>query len=257
MPEVGEIRSGYSLGYKVHCAYVWLACKECGKERWVRRREAVKPTYHGLCKACSYRSVFTARHNSLILQGRPYKHASELGFRTRSYLYQDFCPNCSKEMWRQRSGLGTLCRACSKRLKQSKRMTGEGNPRWKGGRTETGQYIHIQLLPDDPYYSMANKHGYVLEHRIIMARHLGRSLNHWEIVHHINQNKKDNRLENLRLLPSSLEHAPLTKMEARIIQLEQKVLLLEADNVLLRKQLDEMAYGRTQEQEEVKLLQQF
>lgn len=45
----------------------------------------------------------------------------------------------------------------------------------------------------------ATKHGYVLHHRIIIENNLGRLLNSNEVVHHINGNKKDNRIENLEL----------------------------------------------------------
>lgn len=46
----------------------------------------------------------------------------------------------------------------------------------------------------------ATKNGYILEHRIIMENHLGRILNPNEVVHHINEDKKDNRIENLQLM---------------------------------------------------------
>lgn len=44
----------------------------------------------------------------------------------------------------------------------------------------------------------ANKHGYVLEHRVVVENHLGRLLNPTEVVHHINHDKKDNRLKILK-----------------------------------------------------------
>ena len=47
------------------------------------------------------------------------------------------------------------------------------------------KYIRVKLKPSDWFYSMADARGYVLEHRLVMAKHLGRCLQAWEIVHHI------------------------------------------------------------------------
>lgn len=51
-------------------------------------------------------------------------------------------------------------------------------------------------------------YNYVLEHRVIVENYLKRLLRDDEVVHHINENKKDNRIENLQVL-SVEEHARL------------------------------------------------
>ncbi|MBU2185408.1 MAG: HNH endonuclease [Gammaproteobacteria bacterium] len=77
--------------------------------------------------------------------------------------------------------------------------------------------------------------GYVLEHRLVMAEHLKRCLHSWEIVHHRNGIRHDNRLDNLQIV-TELGHKALTLLENRVKQLEQRVLILEAENVALKAQ---------------------
>lgn len=67
---------------------------------------------------------------------------------------------------------------------------------WKGGRWAKGRdYV---ALYSGPY---SNKK--ILEHRIIMEAYLGRKLRKDEIIHHRNENKQDNRIENLEVLTRS------------------------------------------------------
>lgn len=70
----------------------------------------------------------------------------------------------------------------------------------KERRSAPGGYIYARLDADDPMVSMATGSSrYVFEHRLVMARSLGRTLATYETVHHINGDKQDNRLENLQL----------------------------------------------------------
>lgn len=64
----------------------------------------------------------------------------------------------------------------------------------------------------------ANKHGYVLEHRVKMENHLGRLLTKNELVHHINHNPLDNRIKNLKVV-SYKEHRSYHGKKATIVDL--------------------------------------
>lgn len=72
---------------------------------------------------------------------------------------------------------------------------GDLNPNYAGGKyIDDKGYVRV-LMPDHP----SNIKGYIYEHRAVIEHYLRRYLNKWETVHHINEVKSDNRVENLFL----------------------------------------------------------
>lgn len=77
----------------------------------------------------------------------------------------------------------------------------ERHYQWRGGRHVDSQgYVHVTVPYDWVYLEMARgRKRRVMEHRKVMAEHLGRALRDDETVHHINGDRQDNRIENLQL----------------------------------------------------------
>lgn len=74
---------------------------------------------------------------------------------------------------------------------------------WKGGRKVVESGHVVVYVPRDPH---ARPDGYALEHRLIMARMIGRPLDRAEVVHHKNGLPDDNRPENLELIGTQSDH---------------------------------------------------
>lgn len=70
------------------------------------------------------------------------------------------------------------------------------------------------ILAYAPEHPHSHKDGYVMLHTIIMERHIGRYLEKNEVVHHINHDRKDNRLENLQLMDKH-EHCVMHMLERK------------------------------------------
>jgi len=71
---------------------------------------------------------------------------------------------------------------------------------WRGGRTFAGGYVRVYVSDEEALLAcLPVTGGYVLEHRLVMARMLGRPLTEGETVHHVNGDKKDNSPGNLQL----------------------------------------------------------
>jgi len=82
-------------------------------------------------------------------------------------------------------------------------LKGKKHGRWNGGVTYHEMGYRYIWNPDHPY---CNKKGYVREHRLVMEQKIGRYLLPTEIVHHINGDTADNRIENLAIYASEHDH---------------------------------------------------
>lgn len=79
----------------------------------------------------------------------------------------------------------------------------EKNYFWKGGKTKTRDgYIYVKMN-NHPHATVA---GYVLEHRLVMEREIGRYLKPKEIVHHEDKNRSNNHPSNLLLFENNAAH---------------------------------------------------
>lgn len=88
-------------------------------------------------------------------------------------------------------------RTAEEKEKIRRAKLGDRNPAWKGGRVERRDGYVLVHSPGHP--ACRDRSSYVLEHRIVMERVLGRFLHDGEVVHHKNGIKNDNRPENLEL----------------------------------------------------------
>jgi len=75
------------------------------------------------------------------------------------------------------------------------------HPQYKGKILRSG-YHYIKNWE----YPNCGKQGYVACHRLVMEKHIGRFLKKNEVVHHINSDLLDNRIENLELCESHGKH---------------------------------------------------
>lgn len=121
------------------------------------------------------------------------------------------CEYCGKtfERWPHEAKGRTWCsQSC-----HMKTLNAERNPtRWQTENRDHERHraARVDAGAGKTYRKYYGKH----EHRVVAEQMLGRPLEPDEVVHHINGDKRDNRLENLQVLSRS-EHSRLHHRERK------------------------------------------
>jgi hypothetical protein len=147
---------------------------------------------HGICPICG-KEFRLKRMSTKYCSNK----CSSLSRTTRKQIK---CSYCEKEIIRPQCHIRDI-NYCSKECQGkyiSKNKIGKNSIRWKGGISNSSGYISIRT----------NKGGYKQQHRTVMENFIGRKLSSNELIHHIDQNKKNNSIENLMIVTRS-EHAAI------------------------------------------------
>ena len=106
------------------------------------------------------------------------------------------CKGCKKTFWIWR------CQAhrrkfCSHKCSLSYWQLGDRNNNWKGGRKIDGDGYILIRVENHPF---KRKDGYVFEHRLVVEKFVGRYLTPDEVIHHLDGNKANNKIDNLKIM---------------------------------------------------------
>ena len=128
------------------------------------------------------------------------------------------CKKCGAEYYRKPSVKKTSY--CSRQCLYSSGHSDETIKKIKAKRAT--QVLKFRPIIRSGYFYIKSwghpacgKQGYVAIHRLVMEKHLGRYLSKREVIHHINHDITDNRIENLELFASHGLHTKIAHPEIR------------------------------------------
>ncbi len=167
-----------------------ILCLNCGKQ-------LINSQTKFCCKKCSSRYDYINKNKK------------------ESPVYNRICEHCGNHFIAKKSHkrfCTRICKALKRHYthykprfyrwgKHPNHLKGKLHPAYKERIIASG-YVYIKRK-NHPF---ANKSGNIREHRVVIEGHLGRYLTKEEIVHHIDFDKSNNKLENLHLFKNRCEH---------------------------------------------------
>ena len=188
---ISKVISSNHIGFNAICK-----CDNCGKTTIKKYSVAIKFKTHFCnmdCKKTYCRGENHPSYGKVMSEAQKIK----IGKANTGRIF-------SKEH-REKLKNNFLGRKHTKETKRKMRLAqlGEKNHNWKNGRRKCKRGYIMLLKTEHPFAILK---GYVMEHRLVMEKSIGRYLYPYEVVHHINGITDDNRIENLILFKNQKEH---------------------------------------------------
>lgn len=196
---------------------VQMICDQCGTEFECVHRKRLETEHHFCSKACeiAYRHAHKKYNCQCAVCGKPlYKTPYQL----EKIKYEPCCSRQCAGKYRETLYLGENNPNFGNR--------GSLNPIWKSDERVSVWGYRLIRQTDHPY---ANSDGFVFEHRLVAEQYLLTPENRVEIngkyylsqeyvVHHIDHNRLNNDVTNLRVMTKS-DHMRMHAMERRAASL--------------------------------------
>ncbi len=143
----------------------------------------------GACISCNVK----AQHKGIKLEKRPPVR---------------ICVKCGVKIYPEQKSKNDYCKPCSvvkgdKHYRKEGMFTGVNGGNYKTGKSLSYGYVRI-LSPNHPNRNKTT--GYILEHRLVVEKYMGRLLKRTENVHHIDGNRLNNNINNLMVFRSMSSH---------------------------------------------------